>query len=303
MILEDTDLPLSHEQPSYSQIKDVLDKIPTGEHLWDLPKYEEKIILNWLIKLLATNLEWITVEEERDYLVSTICERIAERSGRLAAPTRKREFSLSNGVSVVLREPTMTYNTLGFKTWGSAPLLSANLPKWEDLSNSINALELGAGTGLVGISAAIQLGWQVVCTDLPDIVENMQYNVDYNSELIQQYAGSVSCHVLDWMNPPDDDNRPSWLIKPFQRIIASDCIYETHFGELAIALFRKYLAKDGIVITEYPLRETHLEEIGVFEKGMDAAGFERQTGEEIGEEDFGSLYPVTCRWSRWKYHG
>ncbi|EPX72108.1 methyltransferase Rrg1 [Schizosaccharomyces octosporus yFS286] len=295
------DLPSVKANPPFQQIKAVLEKIPSGDHVWDLDGDEEKRILNWLVKLIATNMEWIENTDEREDLLVTVCQMIAERSGRMAAPTKVRKFTMGNHKEIRILEPSLTYDTLGFKTWGSAPLLSAHLPEWETPDPSIRALELGSGTGLLGISAAHQLGWQMVCTDLPEIVKNMEHNVLENESLVQENSGSVECHVLDWMNPPSTDHPPAWLERPFERVIASDCVYETNFGRLAIALFLKYLAKDGIVITEYPLRHTHLGEIAEFEELMQKAGFIRDTGEEIGQEDFGSRYPVTCRWSRWKY--
>ncbi|EPY52090.1 methyltransferase Rrg1 [Schizosaccharomyces cryophilus OY26] len=296
------DLPLIKAHPSFQEIKDVLNGIPSGDHVWDLAGDEEKPVLNWLVGLVATNLEWIENVDEKEELLVIICQMIAERSGRMAAPTKVRTFVMNNSKEIRILEPSLTYDTLGFKTWGSAPLLSAHLPEWETPNPSLRALELGSGTGLLGISAAHQLGWQMVCTDLPEIVENMRHNVTENEDLIHENNGSMECHVLDWLNPPPDDDLPPWLSQPFQRIIASDCVYETHFGKIAIALFLKYLAKDGIAITEYPLRETHLDEIAEFEEGMQQAGFSRETGEEIGQEDFGSRYPITCRWSQWRYN-
>ncbi|WBW75079.1 translation elongation factor EF2/EF3 lysine methyltransferase Efm2/Rgg1 [Schizosaccharomyces osmophilus] len=295
------DLPLIKAKPSYQQIKAVLNRIPSGDHVWDLDGDDEKRILNWLVGLIATNMEWIDNTDEKEELLVTICQMIAERSGRLAAPTKVRTFTMNNHKDIRILEPSLTYDTLGFKTWGSAPLLSAHLPEWETPNSSLRALELGSGTGLLGISAAHQLGWQMVCTDLPEIVKNMEHNVLENEDLVHENNGAVECHVLDWMNPPPDDDLPNWLAQPFERIIASDCVYETNFGRLAIALFLKYLAKDGIAITEYPLRQTHLGEIAEFEELMHEAGFVRETGEETGQEDFGSRYPVACRWSRWRY--
>ncbi len=66
------------------------------------------------------------------------------------------------------------------------------------MSRNLKILELGAGTGLVGLAAA-QLGAaRVQITDLPYALANIQSNVDRNA------AGSstVEVRALDWFDPP-----------------------------------------------------------------------------------------------------
>ncbi|EEB06052.1 methyltransferase Rrg1 [Schizosaccharomyces japonicus yFS275] len=295
------ELPSVQTRPSYNEIKAALAKIPTGEHVWELSHHEEKRVLDWMIRLMAANLEWLDDMDEREDVMMEMSARIAERSGRMSAPTKTRNFTLPTEETIVIREPRLTYESLGFKTWGSAPLLTRNLYRWGPADPSISVLELGAGTGLMGIGAATMLGWQVVCTDLPVIVDNLRYNVEQNAKHIAKRGGSVSAQVLDWTNPPptDGEDAPAWAVRKYNRVMVSDCLYETQFAELCIALILRFLRPDGVLLTEYPLRETTLEEIATFEGKLFALGFERVTGEEIGEEDFGSHYPVTCRWSRW----
>lgn len=57
---------------------------------------------------------------------------------------------------------------------------------------------LGSGTGLVGIATATLWKVPVVLTDLPEIQENLEFNVKLNLDTIQKSGGIASCSVLDW---------------------------------------------------------------------------------------------------------
>eukprot|EP00191_Tetraselmis_sp_GSL018_P008901 CAMPEP_0177608816 /NCGR_PEP_ID=MMETSP0419_2-20121207/18690_1 /TAXON_ID=582737 /ORGANISM="Tetraselmis sp., Strain GSL018" /LENGTH=335 /DNA_ID=CAMNT_0019103565 /DNA_START=24 /DNA_END=1031 /DNA_ORIENTATION=- len=57
-------------------------------------------------------------------------------------------------------------------------------------------LELGAGTGIAGIVAAI-CGAHVTMTDLPSIVPSIKANIDRN-KLLMLSGGSASAEPLDW---------------------------------------------------------------------------------------------------------
>jgi hypothetical protein len=58
-------------------------------------------------------------------------------------------------------------------------------------------LEVGAGTGVVGITAAA-LGAQVTLTDLPELQQLLQANIAANEQLISTAQGSAAAAVLDW---------------------------------------------------------------------------------------------------------
>ena len=62
---------------------------------------------------------------------------------------------------------------------------------------------MGAGCGLVGISAGVLGAKQVLLTDLPYCLSNMQANVESNSDLwMQAGCQQMICHALDWYYPP-----------------------------------------------------------------------------------------------------
>jgi predicted nicotinamide N-methyase len=66
----------------------------------------------------------------------------------------------------------------------------------------LKVLELGSGTGLVGLAAAAIWQCMACLTDLPDIVENLDYNIDCNCITISEHGGAATAKILDWSNPP-----------------------------------------------------------------------------------------------------
>jgi hypothetical protein len=100
---------------------------------------------------------------------------------------------------------------LSLATWGSSYVLANHLQKWKDTppiktaqknaTNSVPVLELGAGTGLVGLSAAAIWKLPVILTDLPPIVPGLAQNIALNRELLSQKSISARCGALDWTQP------------------------------------------------------------------------------------------------------
>ena len=119
-----------------------------------------------------------------------------------------------------IREPPLTGDNLGLKTWGTAfavvkrleefgskyfgHLLEGekiNLNTANTASAKAKVLELGSGTGLVGIAAGTIWGIHVVLTDLPEIEQNLLFNISQNVDAVESMGGSIQGEILDWKNP------------------------------------------------------------------------------------------------------
>jgi len=88
-------------------------------------------------------------------------------------------------------------------------------------------LELGCGSGLIGI-AALAAGLQVTFSDnQPDALQLAAYNATQNG--FQDFNLSL----YDWFDPPE--------IEPFPIMIASDVLYETRFHEPLLNVLQKVL--------------------------------------------------------------
>lgn len=129
------------------------------------------------------------------------------RTWLVPAPTTATPLAFS------IREPPLTGDNLGLKTWGTAFTMAKKL---DDLAakyfphlihESTNppaptqVLELGAGTGLVGIAAAASWRVPVLLTDLPEIQANLSHNVLLNTHVVGEQGGHVDSAVLDWKDP------------------------------------------------------------------------------------------------------
>nr|GEV84247.1 lactate dehydrogenase/glycoside hydrolase, family 4, C-terminal [Tanacetum cinerariifolium] len=75
---------------------------------------------------------------------------------------------------------------------------SVTVAKYAIQKKPIRILELGSGTGIVGITAAAILGAEVTVTDLPHVLPNMEYNVELNGEVMVPRGGVVCVAPLNW---------------------------------------------------------------------------------------------------------
>jgi hypothetical protein len=118
-----------------------------------------------------------------------------------------------------IREPPLTGDNLGLKTWGTAFAIVKKLEDFKyryfshllDSENNkskvadtpstksrVKVLELGSGTGLVGIAASAIWATDLLLTDLPDIKENLLFNIDRNRKIVEFMGGSIQGDTLDW---------------------------------------------------------------------------------------------------------
>ena len=243
-------------------------------------------------------------------------------------------------VDVSIHEPALTEDNLGLKTWASSYVLAR---KWHELreqlpiprrqghndSSKITVLELGAGTGLVGIAAAAVLGTNVLLTDLPEIVPNLARNAADNAQTIAARGGSTAVAILDWMRPEEvqyvahSTNASSTeestdvgqraaektcLSVPI--IVAADPIYSIdHPRWLAQAVqYHLLREKDARVIVEIPIRDAYSKERGLFVRCMKDIGLEIVSeSRDIGYDDWSEsrgeeLAEVECWLTIWAWN-
>ncbi|KAK3279435.1 hypothetical protein CYMTET_12681 [Cymbomonas tetramitiformis] len=87
-------------------------------------------------------------------------------------------------------------------------------------------IDLGAGTGLVGIGLALH-GAKVTLTDMQHILPMTQANVDLNSKLLSEEAGTMSVQEHLWGSSTDH------FRVPYDMIIGAECLYQPeHFEAL-----------------------------------------------------------------------
>ena len=234
-------------------------------------------------------------------------------------------------LSIILHEPSLTADNLGHKTWlasyllakrlhrllphvtpaNSMPCCGASSPQG---SAALQILELGAGTGLVGITAAILFpAAHVYLTDLPAIVSNLQANVSQNAHLMPRAThkfpptiGVLDWASLDFQKRSEDDTS----LENADVIIAADPLYSSEHPAWLAGAICQYLrrARNARVIVELPLREAYARELQVFKDLMAKARLALiEHGEESSVEDWGAIsdgaatVEVRCWWGVWKW--
>jgi lysine methyltransferase len=128
---------------------------------------------------------------------------------------------------LIVKEPAITGDNLGFKTWGSSYRLALELERLSATSLSEvlgsprpRVLELGSGTGLLGLAAAAIWKTHVILSDLPDIVSNLTANTERNADLLASRGGSVEVGTLVWGSPPRVGNNEPLFRVPNQFKVA-----------------------------------------------------------------------------------
>lgn len=105
----------------------------------------------------------------------------------------------------------------------------------------IRILELGSGTGVVGITAAAILGGEVTVTDLPHVLPNMEYNVELNKEVIVARGGEVRVARLSWGEVGDMEV----IGRDYDLVIGSDVVYHDNLYEPLIQTLKYLLLGSG----------------------------------------------------------
>lgn len=314
------DLPQIYQKPSAEVLLVVLDDLALAPPSWDAVvevsrkgQISENGVPAYLTKIISSPLSWIENDEVKEQIWETASQRLSERSGRTGRGDLTRTFNIPVGdgpgdmMTITLHEPALQADNLGLKTWASSYLLAKRLSALRNslpkMSSTAYVLELGSGTGLVGLAAAAIFQPHVLLTDLPEIVVNLQRNAVSNLDSVRAYNGDVSTFVLDWTKPQDF----AFTSAPFgfPLILAADPIYSTDHPRLLVQTIEYHLSKsaDARVIIELPLREAFVAERKDLRDRLCKAGLQlMEEGEESGYDDWVSgdeRAEVRCWWSVW----
>lgn len=283
-----------------------------------------KDVAQYLTSIICSQLQWIEDEQQKEKIKEMASLRLNERAGRTARPSRSRVYVLerpTGNYKIHLHEPTLTEDNLGLKTWIASHLLARKLHTLLNSERSQNRdrgpiLELGAGTGLVGITAAIDFHTAVYVTDLPAIVDNLNGNIQTNSALLEEHGATVTPATLDWNNPRYIHlrNQEKTIDSEmdhvrFQIILAADVVYEHEHARLLAKTIEKWLdnGSDARLVIQLPRRPRFEAELESFCSELERLGLEiLWQGDEEGKEDWcgfeeESLVSVICWWSVWRW--
>lgn len=243
--------------------------------------------------------------------------------------TRTYQISKSDNetLPIVIAEAPCKAEGLSLVIWSSSFMMSNLLYKLniersqlQAKNNSYSVLELGAGVGLSGISAAAVWGTRSLLTDLPTIVPGLQVNADHNDKVLSQNGGHVACGTLDW-NKPDTiivhnpsitngnangETRSTIKVNEetaFPVILAADTMYTDEHPRLLTQTILKCLKRTSTAraVILHPLRLCYIEHTREFWERMEEGGLvaaeEGRDEIDLKEWDDERLH----EWSVWKW--
>ena len=231
----------------------------------------------------------------------------------MSIPTRIYEISKNadEKLDIAVSAPALKAEGLHLQTWGSSFVLANLLHRLKlrpenhakACSSSFDVLELGAGTGLVGLSAAALWSARVMLTDLSPILPGIVANIDLNQNLLVEHGAQAGCGSLDWKAPsslavssadipsgrvalvPNEENKPSI-------ILAADTMYTEEHPILLSSTIFTWLQRRSTsrAIVCYPMRTAYLDAMQEFwtrmeEGGMEAVDEGRQELDETSESE------------------
>ena len=234
----------------------------------------------WLTQVVASELLWTEILQ-REEIQRLAALRLAENCGRTAHPEILRVISIPLlEQHLHLKEPSLTGDNLGLKTWGSSFLLGSRLAHSAQNYLVSPVLELGAGTGLVGMVACIR-GCKTTLTDLPEIVPNLRENVELNGL-------DAVVDTLDWLDPAAFVQK--YHSPKYNTIVLSDPLYSPKHLQLIVDMVNLFLSNDPLaaVLLQVPLRRNFESERATLWALMDQNGYVAKEQEtEDGHDDFG----------------
>lgn len=152
---------------------------------------------------------------------------IVKRRTRIPAPseTETKEQAREEMVTLTFAEtPNQPNAGTGFNVWDGALLLAHYLQMEQSVSLLENKrfLELGAGCGVAGLTAAVAGARHVTLTDLPEVLPLLESNVQRNLKVLQETTATVSCQACDWFQPLPRELKQQ---QPFDVILVADCVW------------------------------------------------------------------------------
>lgn len=232
-------------------------------------------------------------------------------------------------IPIQIAAPDIKAENLPLSTWTASVVLAGQIHKFDfslPRSASLNTeeepipvLELGAGTGLVGLSAACLWHTAAVLTDLAPIVPGLDENIALNRSVIDDAGGVVESATLDWSRPGslilantadvDAEHTIPLAFVPSSRkarvILAADTIYDPEHPGLLAGAILEWLERgaDARVCICYPLRVAYLDQIRELWGRLERGGL---VCISEGREVFGGESPngddeMLCEWCVWRW--
>lgn len=142
------------------------------------------------------------------------------------------EYQCRNGTRIVVEEG---FSSTGTRVWDTAVAM-ARLFEKGDIELPARVLELGAGTGLLGMAIAATAGSSVVSTDTREVVDVLKRTVDANQS-------PVTVREFDWNSTSPEE------FEGYDLAVASDVLVCRQWAIPLARIFRAIVKGDAYVGT------------------------------------------------------
>jgi predicted nicotinamide N-methyase len=251
--------------------------------------------------------------------------------------TRIFEVPTSTGTTISIKiheDVNIRADNLHLETWGSSLVLARRLhaiqiPRLAISDSNYLAqnhhygrsnpercgpvLELGSGTGLVGLSAAAIWKTNVTLTDLSPVVPALDKNISLNKDLLSSTGGSASSGALDWRYPSalsfhlrGSNHQIQEVAAEHNKasvILAADTVYDSSHPEMLVSVIKTWLKEgpDSRVLIAYPVRVAYLDEIRELWERIEGIGMEllEEGKEELPKKEWDD--ETLIEWCLWRW--
>lgn len=272
-----TPLPIDSGYASGDEEDPIVCALADQEHLADLraDAYERQFTIRWLTSFIARAEELLSeidedarqrfIDEASYILASFSSATDAEEDEDAGAIVREFRFPVpgdhaAGDIEVRLTDGTPAtgsdHTDVGLQSWGASIVVSELMcsdPETFGLSRQAlgeapRIVELGAGTGLVGITMAKLLPRldipraEIIATDYhAAVLANLRDNAAVNFGSDHSASSTVQTCMLDWASPCLD----APLDKPADMLVATDVVYAPEHAAWLRDCAAKLLAREG----------------------------------------------------------
>ncbi|XP_052159754.1 uncharacterized protein LOC127777234 isoform X1 [Oryza glaberrima] len=225
---------------------------------------------------------------------------------------RRRNRGRSDHVLTVQHGITSSLRSVGLQVWKAALLLTDFVLHKSFTSsefNGVTAIEIGAGTGLVGLALA-RVAKKIFITDRgSDILDNCLANVQLNSSMLKFDEAKACVRELDWKMswPPPvfkcDSSDPSskylWYTSEIEAaekattLFAADVIYSDDLTDLFFSIAKKLMSHGAEKVLYLTLEKRY--NFSMDELDVVANGYKHFRSFFTVQDESGALDDNSCR--------
>lgn len=167
-----------------------------------------------------------------------------------------KAFSISDGLKIgkkILFVNELNDNSIGtgHSIWDCSIVLAKYLDTHPDLVINRHVLELGSGTGVSGMAAAMLGASLTLCTDLIGVIPNLTRNIENNFP-VDTSSRTIAAAALDWFDQATVPNPPA--SNGWQVVLAADVIWLEELVAPLVATFTAVCTANTLLLLSFQLR-------------------------------------------------